>query len=331
MNSLVNSLRESVKLVNLGEVSPLENDLNLYAKPKSQFAGVIPFSQHYVKPFSELDLSELSKSYSSMLDLAQKLGAKFVICDAMLSISTLRAIFLETENKGNIIPRITLTEAGDIEGGATPLCALIIAQSLGARLFVIKPYSLENAVRTISELSHASKIPLALDLSDLEDASEEFDVITDGSISLDEADFLCLKQKDDEVRFYPCKAKFKREAPKEDSFFLASSSEGYIFDNEDYSIAPILTTEIFDPKDIFFQQDSNYDIVNFYIKNMQFAESLATNSYLLTKPIYLTCDDEKALETALYYYKGVPLISRDSDIPEARLKELTQKYGAVLI
>lgn len=256
------------------------------------FAGVIPFGGYIVKPFSDIDLSVASKFYALEEKAFLDGGCSFILAENNLSVGNLRELLLESEDKSKIIPLCTVTDAGDIDGGASPLAVLITAQSLGAGALCIRCESADQVVKIVSEISFAAKIPLIIDLRENEAEANalagNFKVIENA----DEADCFVLVGERQEPAFYPCKALFKSEKPDEENFFLSSSAEGFCFD-DDFVLSPIFSSEVFASDDIFKLEKTDCDIIQFYLPNKEYAYNLAINSYLLSKPVCFVADDEE--------------------------------------
>ena len=55
------------------------------------------------------------------------------------------------------------------------------------------------------------------------------------------------------------------------------------------------------------------------------------NANLTMLPVVFLCDDEDALDSALFYYNGRAMVDSRSVIPEERLREIAARYGAVVV
>lgn len=55
------------------------------------------------------------------------------------------------------------------------------------------------------------------------------------------------------------------------------------------------------------------------------------NANLTMLPAVFLCDDEEALDSALFYYNGRAIVDSRSIIPDKRLRQIAGKYGAVVV
>jgi len=55
------------------------------------------------------------------------------------------------------------------------------------------------------------------------------------------------------------------------------------------------------------------------------------NANLTMLPVVFLCDDEDALDSALFFYNGRAMVDSRSLIPEERLREVAKRYGAVVV
>ena len=302
--------------------------LEVPKEASEDFFGVIPFTNNLLKPFSDDDLSLLSRLYSYREDDLCRLGVRGIIVDCFLSLGTLRGAFLESGCRDKIIPRITVLDQGENRGKASPVSLLISAQSLGARCFLIKAEDISSALEILTKLSYFSSIPLILDLTETkEDFSQEFSIIKEET---ENPDFFIMVGEGEEVSFFPCRASFSLEKFNSENLVLASALEGFSFD-EDFSLSELFSSEVFSSDDIFKYDEEKSDILQFYLSDKSYAKNLAIFSYILTKPVCFLSDDEEALISALYYYNGRALVNSDCGIEKERLQKICKSFGAVLL
>lgn len=55
------------------------------------------------------------------------------------------------------------------------------------------------------------------------------------------------------------------------------------------------------------------------------------NANLTMLPVVFLCDDEDALDSALFFYNGRAMVDSRSILPEERLREVADRYGAVVV
>jgi len=55
------------------------------------------------------------------------------------------------------------------------------------------------------------------------------------------------------------------------------------------------------------------------------------NANLTMLPVVFLCDDEDALDSVLFFYNGRAMVDSRSLIPEERLREVAERYGAVVV
>lgn len=244
-----------------------------------------------------VDFNTLLNKYQSAL-----IGYKGKLCmlNNPQTIDEARAFVISSQNM-SISPSVLFTTDDEwyIPGGTHILCCLLTLQSMGLSSLYItsKDYSLPAEL--VEKLVPYSKIPLFYKGQDYDGLFVSFPQITEKEIAEDV--YLVSTPKNP--------AYLSPDADFSPPIACSEDMSGSIMEceNEAYDI---LSVELQDPEDTYF---------------------LLHNLYMFTLPLCITCNNINNLELVAKVYSGRLLIDRRSNIDEINFKNLSEKYGAIIV
>ncbi|MEG1994224.1 MAG: homocysteine S-methyltransferase family protein [Oscillospiraceae bacterium] len=318
----------------------IENRCEGYAKSaksnnnNQKIGGTICYNAIEMEPFSENLFLDIIDIYKYQAKGYEKGGADFIFIKDVKSLGHLRGALLGA--KVCSIPTIVsvfVDDDGELFNGTSLLSALLVAQSLGAKAFLINGQDKDIVLKVFAEILPFAKIPIFADCSLWSD-NGLVSKITDplqvvGEFS-EQNTYICWKQNENSVNICCSNEKIhKSEISCDYAVALSSAREPFLFD-EMYEVSAPYSSEEFFPDDFLEIEDLDFDIIQIHLTTKQYAYHIAINAYMLEKPVCFLSDDEEILETALIFYKGIALVNCQCNIPKQRLFEICQKYGAVL-
>ncbi|MEG2536498.1 MAG: hypothetical protein RSA45_00990 [Hydrogenoanaerobacterium sp.] len=261
--------------------------------------GRLPPSGLDCQPFGEATFLELMNIFSRNALALKEVGAEYLSLNDMISLAELRAAILGTWHAGlPVLVCIAVDEDGKAFLESDALAVLLTAQGMGVGAFALRnAKGTRTAAKSqLERLAPFAKIPLLL--------HEENGGFTEYSgkttaVLLDDEFVLC---NDNEV-FYLC---------------------------TDYELSPPIECELDMTDSIKEAEDDGCDVLLVHLATNDDAYAFSQNAHMASLPVCFIAENEEALEAALIYYNGRPIIDKRSEVAPQQLKTLAEGYGAIL-
>ena len=300
-----------------------------------KIAGVIGSSGVYIDPFSETSFTELISVYDEQVNALDEYVDLYII-NNISSMSDMRAALLSCSKTEKPV-FVTVSPAendSDEAGGISALGALVTAQEMRADAFGLSCDNYDSAeeyIEAVRELLPYAKISIIADLN------REFFNASDTSHITD----FCASKYVKYISGKDCGLFFSdiREDIYDGDFNIIPHDDFFVFTYYAYTFfLEADTTEISEPISCLPDMEetisevckTSCDVLRVEINSNDDAIDFARNAHMSSRPVMFLSENPLALKMALMLYQGIALIDSDTLIPEDELREMCEKYGAVV-
>lgn len=294
-----------------------------------KIAGKIGPTGATVEPFGENSFTELISAYDKQVKILEEDVDLFLI-ENVTSVWDMRAAVISCKKAEKpVLITVAVDEDGlTVQHRVPAKAALIMLQEMGIDGFGACCDTTKICTKIIDELLPYAKVPLIAKTASSEEPSELVELIKSGvdyvgAFELNTVTELSLLSKDNFTT--------KNEVEKEDTSFI------FTYDGQIYFLEPD-TTEISEAVECLPEMEDaiteackqSVDILRVRINTADDAFDFARNAHMATIPVMFTSHNELALKMALMLYQGRALIDSDTSISQEELKDIAEKYGAVI-
>lgn len=307
-------------------------------------AGNIGPTNAAVEPYGDTSFTELLTMYRRQAEALEPYVDMYWI-ETVTSISDMRAAVIACRDSGKpVYLTVSINDELVTYGNeVSPKAALILLQELGVDAFGINCTPASIIKEAMAELLPCAKVPLiAKPCCDIYDEVGNCIKVSPAEFAKDMAELLqmgvqivggCCGTTAEHI------AALKNVLPQYKAFDGEKEETDFIFMNETqiFYLEPD-TTEISEPlscypemhEEISDMCSKNYDILLVEINSPDDAFDFAKSAHMATLPVMFFSENELALKMALMMYQGRALVDSKSEIDEEVLKDIADKYGAVV-
>ncbi len=300
----------------------------------------------FVEPFGDATFQEIVDIYSAQAKALADAGVDFFIIETMMSLVEARAAVLACKKQNlPIFVTVTVDEKGRTLSGSSALSCLIVLQDMGVSAFGLNcSYGPDKMVPIMRELAQYSKIPLiAKPNAGQPDENDNYDMtpehfgeavkellasgvqIVGGCCGTTEKYISEIRKAVDNFDFNSVKI----EKPEHD-FILANDSSVFFLTVDNIEFTQPLECSLDMTDDLLDCEDDSFDVISVRIDSSDDAVWFSQNAHIASLPISFWSDDELSLKLALRLYNGKAMVDSRSEIEPEKLKEIADKYGAVV-
>lgn len=311
---------------------------------KALVAGNIGPTNIAVEPYGETSFTELITMYRRQAEALEPYVDMYWI-ETVTSLSDMRAAVIACRDSEKPV-YLTISINEDLvtyNNEVSPKAALVLLQELRVDAFGINCTPASRIKEVMAELLPCAKIPLiAKPCCDVYDENGNCTRVSPEDFARDIAELLemgvqivggCCGATAEHIKA------LKGVMPQYKAFDGEKEQTDFIFMNETqiFYLEPD-TTEISEPiscypemhEEVSDMCGKNYDILLVEINSPDDAFDFAKSAHMATLPVMFFSENELALKMALMMYQGRALVDSKSEIDEEVLKEIADKYGAVV-
>ena len=314
--------------------------------PGAELCALLPAGGFFLEPYGELPFAQGVACCASAAGMAKRAGADSVLIHRAGSLLQARAGVLGARTAGLPV-YVTMEIAGegeDLLRGGNILSAFVTLQELGVAAFGFYAAVAGVLLDALGQVAPCARVPLAAITRDLT-----------GALPVPETQALFASRAarlaglgagwqgifgagEEEVS---AAARALSEAPPcsiprvdyrgEEEIWAAGEQQVFYLDaNLEFSdpipcesdmADEIIRLEREGEEAVCIRPETPEDGVMISLNNANFAQL----------PVAFQCDDEAALDSALFHYNGRAIVDSRSLIPEERLREVARRYGAVVV
>lgn len=313
---------------------------------KVTIAGDIGPTGTLVEPFAEVTFEQKISAYNVQVEALNPYVDMFFI-ETMTAMSDMRAAFIACKETGKPVFVSIMVDDDSVtdELEIPAVTAAVTMQAMGADAFGFNCSSHENIINALKDVIPYTDLPLIakpcylnVDKNGDEECISQEEAIRFNrellSLGVKYIGGCCGSTPED---IEDIKKLVSEENKVESGFKKADTSLVFTHLNDIYFLAPD-TTEISEPisclpdmeETITAACEQAVDVLRVEVNSVDEAVDFARNAHMSTLPVMFLSESEAALDEALLLYQGRALVDSTSAIPEERLKQIADKYGAVV-
>lgn len=319
------------------------------ADGKAAVAGVLSPTGLSLEPYGEASFTEVLQAFRDQAAILEEAGADLFAVETMVSIAEARAAVLALQKFDKpVIVTVVTDEAGNMPHGDPALNALVTLQSLGIDAFGINCSSMEDTEAVLRQMKPYAKIPFiakpsactynedhrpAGKLTPAQFQEQAAGLIRAGASIIGGCCGTSPEHLEGTKALLAGKPAYKGHIPEENllgDIILADLHQTYhLFCDQIECSKPLSCS--FDMTDDFLRLESQQiDVITILLESVDDAKCFGENAHLATLPICFYAHDDLALGLALMLYAGRAMVDSRSSLESEVLKEIAQKYGAVI-
>lgn len=312
----------------------------------AELCAVLPAASFFMEPYGELPFAAGVAHYAAAAKKAAECGADSLLLHRARSLLQARAGVLGARGSGlPVYVTMEITGEGDgLAGDGDILAAFITLQELGVSAFGCCAAVAGVILDAITETAPYSRVPLIAMTRDLTgelpdpEAAELFAARTARLAQLGAAWQGILGAGTPEAEA-AVKALCAAEVPElpqvdyrsEEEIWAAGEKQVFYLDGGIEFSAP-LRCESDMADEIIRLEHQGEQAICIQPETADDGYNISLNNANLTMlPVAFLCDDEDALDNALFHYNGRAMVDSRSVIREERLREIAARYGAVVV
>lgn len=324
-------------------------DLTRQSAGSCKVAGNMSPTGLFIEPYGDMTFNELIEIYSQQAEALDNAGVDLFVIETMFSLYEARAAILACRKYGKpIYVTFTINEKGRTLSGATPLTCLISLQGLGISAFGLNcSFGPDMLVEYIEEISPFASIPIIAKpnagqpnpiIPHMYDLSpkmmrEQMSLLLDAGASI--IGGCCgttpehIKEMRELLDSYVPTHNISHPQQTND-ILLTNETQIFGLDNDRIEFTEPIMCEL-DMADHFVNaEEDSFDVLLIHLDTIDDAMQFSLNAHLAKLPVCFYSTNEHALETAIKLYHGVCMVDSQSPIELSILKEISDKFGAVL-
>lgn len=305
----------------------------------------------FVEPFGETTFDDLVDIFREQAFALKDAGVDYIACETFMSLPDARAALIAAKETGlPVTVTLTVDESGRTLSGGDVLSNLVTLAAMGAAAVGLNcstgPEIVKKALAGV-----APHIPVPLiakpnagvpgaeggSLSP-EDFAAFFPALTKqtgvsifgGCCGTEPAHIACLRKTLDTLPFTEPAQTDGALAPGVRDFIAANEKQAFFISEENLEFSHKIACDA-QLGDNLLELDGANSAARIVIGSMEDAYEFGMNAYLANVPVVLLGYDGEALAEAVRLYSGRALIDSKSDLPRARLEEISKLYGAVIL
>lgn len=311
-----------------------------------ELCAVLPAGGFIMEPYGELPFAAGVAHYAAAAKKAEACGADSVLIHRARSLLQARAGVLGVRSSGlPVYVTMEITGEGDgLAGDGDILAAFITLQELGVTAFGFCAAVAGIILDAMKEVAPYHRVPLMALTRDLTgelpdpETGALFAARTAGLAELGAVWQGILGAGAPEV-VSAAKALSEAEIPEapqvdyrsETEIWAAGEKQVFYLDGGIEFSSP-LRCESDMADEIIRLEHQGEQSIRIQPETADDGYNISLNNANLTMlPAVFLCDDEEALDSALFYYNGRAMVDSSSVIPEERLREIAGRYGAVVV
>lgn len=315
-------------------------------KTGAELCALLPAGGFFLEPYGELPFAQGVAHYASAAKQAAEQGAESVLIHRARSLLQARAGVLGARTSGLPV-YVTMEITGEGEGLAGDgdiLSAFVTLQELGIAAFGFCAAVTGIILSALEEVAPYPRVPLMALTRDLTgelptpETRELFAARTARLAELGAGWQGILEAGEPEVEaaVRALAAAPLKKAPEvdyrgEEEIWAAGEKQVFYLDGGIEFSEPILCeSDMAD--EIIRLEHQGEEAICIQAETADDGYNISLNNANLTMlPVVFLCDDEDALDSALFFYNGRAMVDSRSMIEEERLKEVAGRYGAVVV
>lgn len=312
----------------------------------AELCAVLPAGGFIMEPYGELPFAAGVAHYAAAAKKAKEWGADSVLLHRARSLLQARAGVLGARDSGLPV-YVTMEITGEGEGligDGDILAAFVTLQELGVAAFGFCAAVTGVILDALTVVAPYPRVPLMALTRDLTgelpdpEAGELFATRTAGLAKLGAVwqGILGAGTRSVESAVAALSTADAPAAPQvdyrgEEEIWAAGEKQVFYLDGGIEFSAPIrCESDMAD--EIIRLEHQGEQAICIQPETVDDGYSISLNNANLTMlPVVFLCDDEEALDSALFYYNGRAMVDSRSIITEERLREIAGRYGAVVV
>lgn len=291
--------------------------------------GCVVPSTLFVAPYGKSSFEEVYLIYLEKITILKNSGADFILLQEQNNLCDMRAGVLAAKSVGiPVFVIMNVDEDGRTKSGTDFIAALITLQAMGADSFGIYcTDGIDAQIHLINQAFPHSDIPLIAYFESDNCTKEQIIALAKNGISvfIDKSGWKKREYIDILSEYQVC---FDENSEK-DSYAAAIDCEAFFLPEILELSDPIRCDYDMSDKIIGLDNES-INAVHIFLDSTDDSALLVENATMSRLPFLIQTNDIVALEAALRYYQGRLIIDTRCDIDEHELKQLSEKYGAIL-
>lgn len=313
--------------------------------PGAELCALLPAGGLLMEPYGELPFSEGVDHYAAAAGLAARCGADSVLIYRARTLLQARAGVLGSRSSRlpvYVVMEVT-GEGEGLGGGGDILSAFVTLQELGIAAFGF--YSsvagiLMEPLEAAAPCRHVPLIALTRDLTGALQSAETRELFQSRTASLAArgAQWQGILESGEEAESAvrtllaapPCPVEIIDYRAEEEIWAAGEQQVFYLDANLEFSEPISCESDMAD--EILRLEREGEETICIQLETADDGYSISQNNANLTMlPVAFCTDSEEALESALFYYNGRAIVDGRSLIPEERLREIAERYGAIIV
>lgn len=291
--------------------------------------GCVVPSTLFVPPYGKSTFEEVYLIYLEKITILKDSGADFILLQEQNNLCDMRAGVLAAKSVGMpVFVIMNVDEDGMTKSGTDFIAALITLQAMGADSFGIYcTDGIDAQIHLINRAFFHANIPLISCFESDKCSKEQLIAFAENgaSIFIDKSSWRKREYID---ILSKCKVQFDEKSEK-DNYAATIDCEAFFLPDILEPSAPI-HCDYDMPDEIIGLDNESINAVHIFLNSTDDSALLVENATMSRLPFLIHTDDIVALEAALRYYQGRLIVDSRCDIDKNELKQLSQKYGAII-